>query len=146
MLSSKRFNSIAGCPRGVPGKQAGSSPFVAPVRRGWGRENCPTVCQPWVVRARRTAPARPLSGLLKGVPTSGARELKSLGNGFVQCLGLAAETGCGAARPGPGVGILGHLAVARGGPAGLVWSPFCQLLGEQPGGPCTIEFVRQGWA
>ena len=124
----------AGCPRGVPGKQAGSSPFVTPVRRGWGRENCPTVCQPWVVRARRTAPARPHCwGLLKGVPTSGARELKSSGSGFLldsPLLGAGGRSGRGATRPSLGVGILGHLAAAGGGPALLVWLPLASSLGS----------------
>ena len=67
-----------GCPVGVPGKQAGSSPIVASARRGWGRDSCPLVCQPRVVRARRTTPERQCLELLEGVtPRRVARELKS---------------------------------------------------------------------
>ena len=49
---------------------------------GWGRENRPVVCQPWVVRACRAGPERPLCGVTRRTPRRGARELKSPGRGL----------------------------------------------------------------
>ena len=73
----------SGGPHGVPGMQAGSSPFVAQVRRGLGGENCPMVSHHGYVRARRTSPAWTRSqgvdrvATLETAPTGVERELKS---------------------------------------------------------------------
>ena len=115
---------------GHPAKQAGSSPIVTPVRRGWGRENCPTVCQPWVVRARRAAPARPhLWGYSRGSPR-GRR-----GNLSPQVV-VPSGTMAWGRRPKR---VRCHTAESRdwhpwaprggrGGPAWLVWLPLASSL------------------
>ena len=103
----------AGCPRGVPEKQAGSSPIVTPARRGWGRDSCPRSSQPGLVRARRTPPLSGPFGVARwGPPGEGVAGTKVLGWCCSHCPRPAAVVGVVSRWPSPARWLLaGHRGV-----------------------------------
>ena len=118
------FDVASGGPCGVPGIQAGSSPFVAQARQGLGGENCPVVSHHGYVRARRTSPAWPLVSGDRGAsretaPTGVERELKSTST----CLWPAPKWWVGPAWRVSEVGSPRPPAFFRGGRCAFEFAP-----------------------